>query len=214
MELKAEIIKHIEDDLNYQEERCNVVAMSQAETVENHTRRDNIRIIDVQEASEHTGNRSVPEKDSVNIWKVIDAEAAIGVELDENEISNAHRLPSEKVVEWYIISRFTRRTVKTQRLRNRKKPAKFLAKMKMDPRIESVWTRENTTFFQKKENKTDNPKLQVITGYQKVASKVRDSKGGSVMIQLTSNCSIQEELDCLIQESLFATIEKPFSSSG
>ena len=67
MELKAEIIKHIEDDLNYQEERCNVVAMSQAETVENHTRRDNIRIIGVQEASEHTGNRSVPEKDSVNI---------------------------------------------------------------------------------------------------------------------------------------------------
>ena len=46
--MKDEIIKHIEDNLYYQEERCNVAAMSQEETVENFTRRDNIRISGVQ----------------------------------------------------------------------------------------------------------------------------------------------------------------------
>ena len=57
-------------------------------------------------------------------------------------------------------------------------------------------------------SKNDDPKSLLVTGYQNVASKVRDSKGGGIMIQLTANCSIQKELDCVIEESLFATIEK------
>ena len=57
-------------------------------------------------------------------------------------------------------------------------------------------------------SKNDDPKSLLVTGYQNVASKVRDSKGGGIMIQLTANCSIQKELDCVIEESLSAAIEK------
>ena len=57
-------------------------------------------------------------------------------------------------------------------------------------------------------SKNDDPKSLLVTGYQNVASKVRDSKGGGIMIQLTANCSIQKKLDCVIEESLSATIEK------
>ena len=169
-EMKAEIIKHIEDDLYYQEERCNVAAMSQAETVENYTRRDNIRISGVQEDPDHTGNRNVPEKDSVTIKKIIEVATSIGVEVDERDISTAHRLPGRRAGERVIIARFARRLVKTQILRNKKKlsevgsnvkifedispaRAKFLAMMKRDTRVESAWTREGTIFYLWKENK-------------------------------------------------------------
>ena len=164
-EMKAEIIKHIEDDLYYQEERCNVAAMSQAETVENYTRRDNIRISGVQEDSDHTGNRNVPEKDSVTIKKVIEVATSIEVEVDERDISTAHRLPGRKAGKRVIIAHFARRLVKTQKQKEvvgsnvrifediSPARAKFLAMMKRDPRVESAWTREGTIFYLWKKNK-------------------------------------------------------------
>ena len=93
------------------------------------------------------------------------------MEVDERDISTAHRLPGRKAGERVIIARFARRLVKTQMLRNKKKlsevgsnvkivenispaRAKFLAMMKRDPRVESASTREGTIFYQQKEKKS------------------------------------------------------------
>ena len=54
----------------------------------------------------------------------------------------------------------------------------------------------------------DDPKLFLVTGYQNLLSKVRDSKGGGIMIQIRNNCSFQKVLDCDIEESLFVNVDK------
>ena len=170
-ELKTEILRHVEGELYYQEERCNAAAMSQAESIENYNRRENIRIIGLKEDVQQIDNGGIiPEKDTVTIKKVIEGASSLGVAIDEKDISTAHRLPGGKVGERTIIARFARRVVKTDILRNKKKlsantnsvkifedispaRAKFPFMMKRDSRVESAWTREGTILYLWKENK-------------------------------------------------------------
>ena len=53
----------------------------------------------------------------------------------------------------------------------------------------------------------DDPKLFLVTGYQNLLSKILDSKGGGIMIQIRNNCSFQKVLYCDI-ESLFVNVDK------
>ena len=71
-ELKTEILRQVEGALYYQEERYNAAAMSQAESIENYNRRENIRIIGLKEDVEQIDNGAIiPEKGTV-IIKVIE----------------------------------------------------------------------------------------------------------------------------------------------
>ena len=143
--------------------------MSQAESVENYNKRENIRIIDLKEDVEQIDNGGIkPEKDTVTIKKVIEVASWLGVAIDEKDISTAYRLPGGKVGERTIIARFARRVVKTDILRKKLSAntnsvkifedisparAKFLSMMKRDSLVESAWTREGTIFYLWKENK-------------------------------------------------------------
>ena len=143
--------------------------MSQAESIENYNRRENIRIIGLKEDVEQIDNGAIiPEKGTV-IIKVIEVASSLVVAIDERDISTAHRLPGGKVGERTIIARFSRRVVKTDILRNKKlsantnsvkifedvspASAKFLSMMKRDSLVESAWTREGTILYLWKENK-------------------------------------------------------------
>ena len=66
-EQKTEILRQVEGELYYQEERCNAAAMSQAESIENYNRRENIRIIGLKEDVQQIDNGGIiPEKDTYN----------------------------------------------------------------------------------------------------------------------------------------------------
>ena len=56
----------------------------------------------------------------MTIKKVIEVATSLGVEVDEKDISAAHRLPGGKAGERVIIARFARPLVKTQMLRIKK----------------------------------------------------------------------------------------------
>ena len=161
-------MQKIENDPFYREERCRLVALAQAETVEKYNRWDNIRLLAVKESARQNHDWIlVGQKDSETIDEVIDVASSMGVTLDERDISSAHRLPGGKTGECSIIVLFARRVKKTEMLRNKKKlssnvrifedmspaRAKFFSMMKKDQRIESVWTREATIFYVWRENK-------------------------------------------------------------
>ena len=96
--------------------------MSQAESIENYNRGQNIGIIGLKEDVEQIDSGGIiPEKDTVTVKKVIEVASSLGVAIDEKDILTAHRLPGGKVGERTIIARFARRVVKTYILRNKKK---------------------------------------------------------------------------------------------
>ena len=54
----------------------------------------------------------------------------------------------------------------------------------------------------------DDSKSFLVTGYQSLLPKTRDSKGDGIMIQVRINCFFQKVLGCDIEESLFVNVHR------
>ena len=157
--LKQEIMSEVCWRLSSQKMQGDLKALSEAELVESYTRRENVKILGVQESSNRETNEETMEK----ILKVANETNA---QIELKDISIAHRLPSRASQNKPIIVRFARRIAQLQLLRNKKSlsensdyrhikiyedisqaRAKFIRKMREDQRIVSTWTREGTIFF-------------------------------------------------------------------
>ena len=148
--------------LTVQEERCNLKSLSEAEQLESYNRRDNIKIIGLPEVIKDDGK---PEAYAETIEEVVKLANKIEVNVDEQDISIAHRLPSSQRGKRPIIVRFNRRVSKIEMLKKKKslenldgyanvkvfedisRPRlQFFNLMKRDNRIAMVWTRESNIF--------------------------------------------------------------------
>ena len=156
--LKKEICEELNDEMKNSELRSTLRTLCETEQQETYNRRDNIRVLGINETS-----REQPEE---TIKKIISISKEINAKVEEGDISIAHRLPAKNVAARPIIVKFSRRIAKVEIMRKKKtlrdKPTtenvkvfeditrarvKFLKLMKTDKRIASTWTREGMILY-------------------------------------------------------------------
>ena len=172
----AKLKDEFSQKLTMSEERCNLKSLSEAELLESYNRRDNIKVIGLPEVIKDDGK---PEAYAETIKEVVKLADKMEVNVDEQDISIAHRLPSAQRGKRPIIVRFNRRVSKIEMLKRKKSLENldgyanvkvfedisrprlaFFNLMKRDSRIAMVWTRESNIFYQFKNERT----IHKITG--------------------------------------------------
>ena len=103
--------------LTVQEERCNLKSLSETELLESYNRRDNIKVIGLPEVIEDDGK---PEAYAETINEIVIFANTIEVNVDEQDVSIAHRLPSAQRGKRPIIVQFNRRVSKVEMLKKKK----------------------------------------------------------------------------------------------
>ena len=176
--------------LTVQEERCNLKSLSEAELLESYNRRDNIKIIGLPEVIKDDGK---PEAHAETIEEVVKLANKIEVNVDEQDISIAHRLPSSQRGKRPIIVRFNRRVSKIEMLKKKKSLENldgyanvkvledssrprlaFFNLMKRDNRIAMVWTRESNIFFQYKNERSIQKTTGLYEGGDELGYQLQD----------------------------------------
>ena len=162
-DLKTNIMQEVYHEVGNAEERSTLRSLSEAESLEMYNRRENIRIVGLEEVVQRTDRgKPIPEKMETTMKHVLTLANAIGAPICEADISIAHRLPSNRGSK-PIIARFARRVAKVSIMQNKKaaintemfkdvkvyedltKPRlNFVKLMQKDARFERVWTREGT----------------------------------------------------------------------
>ena len=151
-------------------------SLSEAELLENYNRRDNIKVIGLPEVIKDDGK---PEAYAETIKEIVKLANKIEVNVYEQDISIADRLPSAQRGKRAIIVRFNSRVLKIEMLKKKKilenlvgyanvkvfednsRPRlAFFNLMKRDNRIAMVWIRERNIFYQYKNERS----IQKITG--------------------------------------------------
>ena len=168
-ELQDELMQKINSAVN----KTDLKAMAHSEELEQYNRRENLRISGIPEATFIDQNGTTrPETSNASVHKVVELGRFLESEINEQDISIAHRLPTKKPGHRQLIVRFSRRITKINILQNKKNLAKaaetkdvkiyedltaprlrFFNMMKLDHRIESLRTKEGNIFFTWKNNK-------------------------------------------------------------
>ena len=164
--------------------------LSKSEPFETYNRRENIKLLGFSPCS--TEGKEIYQQTSKLI---VDVAADIGMNLKEEDISIAHRLPSNS--EKPIIAKFVRRITKLDFMKKKRNLAQsdtyknvkvfkdwskarvnFNNLMKADDRINSVWSTEGTLFYEWK--------------YDNLAYKIHGLYEGRIDL----NYSIESVLNC------------------
>ena len=103
--------------LTVQEERCNLKSLSEAELLESYNRRDNIKVFGMPEVIMDDGK---PEPYTETIKNIVKLANKVEINVNEQGISIAHRLPSAQRGKRTIIVRFNRRVSKIEMLKRKK----------------------------------------------------------------------------------------------
>ena len=160
-DLKTSVMEEVYHEVGNAEERSLLRSLSEAEALEMYNRRENVRIVGIEEVVERNAQgKPLSEKLEVAMKHVVSLANTLGAPMNEGDISIAHRLPSNRGPR-PIIARFARRVAKVSLLQNKKatvnsevfkdvkvyedltKPRlNFVKIMQKDARFERVWTRE------------------------------------------------------------------------
>ena len=95
--------------LTVQEERCNLKSLSEAKLLESYNRRENIKVIGLPEVIKDDGK---PETYAEAIKEIVKCANKIEVNVDEQEVSIANKLPGAQRGKRPIIVRLNRRVSK------------------------------------------------------------------------------------------------------
>ena len=155
---KGEIYSKIYDDIGFMEAKVSLKAQCEAEVLEQYNRRDNLKVF------------GMPEDSAENtIKKVISLCSHLDAQVDERDISIAHRLPTRNGRVKPIIVKFSRRVAKIDIMKKKKKlreeqsdirvfddltkpRTNFFNLMKTDKNLASVWTKEGVIFYKWHDN--------------------------------------------------------------
>ena len=93
-------------------------SLSEAEALEMYNRRENVRIVGIEEVIERNAQgKPLSEEMEVTMKHVVSLANTIGAPINESDISIVHRLPSNRGPK-PISARFTRRVSKASILQN------------------------------------------------------------------------------------------------
>ena len=165
-DIKKEIRASIKDDLDFSLQKANLHAKAEAEVLENYNRRDNVKILGLEEAVSANG-QAMREDANQTLERVLKLTNHLELNTEASDISIAHRLPGNGRTARPVIVRYARRIARVNLLMNKKKLGsneatknikvyedltrarmQFIRMMRSDPRINSVWTREGQILFQ------------------------------------------------------------------
>ena len=152
--------------IDLEQEKAKLKTLSEAELLESYNRRDNVKILGVEQILRDGERESYHE--TANI--VMSIAKDLNTEITPQDVSIAHRLPAYNGVK-PIICKFTRRTKKIELLTNKKNfrtnskfssikifedttkaRHMFLGLMKRDERIDAAWIRDGSIFYKYVEN--------------------------------------------------------------
>lgn len=168
--IKKDVHEALQGEMEHSKLQTELQIWCESEKIENYNRRDNIRIFGIPEDITKVEGRTVGESAEVTMNKVLTVAKELAVNVQLNDLSIAHRLPTR--VEngtRPIIARFARRIGKINMLRQKKAlndsesfsgvkiyeditlpRLRFLNLLRDDPRVESAWTREGVINFKYK----------------------------------------------------------------
>ena len=162
-ELQDELLQKISSGVS----KTDLKAMAHSEELEQYNRIENLRISGIPEARYIDQNGTTrPETSQASVHKVGELGRFFESEINEQDMSISHRLPTKKPGHRQLIVRFSRRITKINILQNKKNLAKaaetkgakiyedsaaprlrFFNMMKADHRIESLRTKEGNISF-------------------------------------------------------------------
>ena len=119
--LKQQFMEEVQQQIEGSRHDEHLKMISEYELLESYNRRDNIRIIVLNEMIKTDNqNRIIHESVDEITDKVVELSDACGAKVNANDLWIAHRLPSKKPGERPVNVRFARRAGKLQLLRNKK----------------------------------------------------------------------------------------------
>ena len=187
----SDLRNELDGKVNLEATKSKLKTLSESELLETYNRRDNIKVLGLSPCSTD-GKENYQQTSKL----VVDVAADIGMNLKEEDISIAHRLPSNSERK-PIIAKFVRRVTKLDFMKKKRNLAQsetyknvkvfedlskarvnFINLMKADDRINSVWSREGTLFYEWK--------------YDNLAYKIHGLYEGGIDL----NYSIESVLNC------------------
>ena len=169
---KTSIMEEVYHEVGNAEQRSLLRSLSEAEALEMYNRRENVRIVGIEEVIERNAQgKPLSENLELTMKHVVSLANTIGAPINESDISIAQRLPSNRGPK-PIIARFARGVAKVSIMQNKKatvnsqqvfndvkvyedltKPRlNFVKIMQKDARFERVWTREGTIHGIRRDN--------------------------------------------------------------
>ena len=157
----SDLRNELEGKVNLEDTKSKLKTLSESELLETYNRRDNIKVLGLSPYS--TDGKENYEQTSK---LVVDVASDIGMILKEEDISFAHRLPSN-FERKPIIAKFVRRVRKLDFMKEKRNLAQsetfknfkvfedlskarvnFINLMNADDRINSIWSRKGTLFYE------------------------------------------------------------------
>ena len=161
-ELKDEMVQFVQAETDEVQAKNEALALCEAEQLETYNRRDNVKIFGVNEE-----DPSKYEQPELTMRKVLDVAGQIEADVNEVDISIAHRLPTRGATR-PIIVRFARRIAKVNLMRKKRELRRndhtkdirvvedvskarsiFIGMLRSDERINNVWTKEGSVLYTK-----------------------------------------------------------------
>ena len=179
-ELQYELLQKKNSAVN----KIDLKAMAQSEELEQYNRRENLRISGIPEATYIDQNETTrPETSQASVHKLVELGRFPESEINQQDISIAHRLPTKKPGHRQLIVLFSRRITKINNLQNNKNLAKaaetkdvkiykdltaprlqFFNMLKADHRIESLRPKEGNIVFTWKNNEKTEKIINLFGG--------------------------------------------------
>ena len=123
--MKIELQDELGQKTNSAVNKTDLKAMAHSEELEQYNRRENLRISGIPEATYIDPNGTTrPETSKASVHKFVELGRFLENEINEQDISIAHRLPTKKSGQRQLIVRFSRRITKINILQNKKSLAK------------------------------------------------------------------------------------------
>ena len=157
----SDLRNELDGKVNLEAAKSKLKNLSESEVLETYNRRDNIKLLGLSPCSTE-GKENYQQTSKL----VVDVAADIGINMKEGEISIAHQLPSNSERK-PITAKFVRRIRKLDFLKKKRNLAQsdtyknvkvfedlskarvnFINLMKADDRVNSLWSREGTLFYE------------------------------------------------------------------
>ena len=188
--VKEDLRKDVNQEFGSIEAKIDMKSKCDVEMIEQYNRRDNIKVFGIRE--EVTGdNVPIHETPEHTMQKVISVCQDIEAEINQNDISIAHRLPSRNNAAKPIIVKFSRRVAKIEVMRKKRilreqasaikifedlsKPRmNFLHLLKSDVRIAAAWTKEGNIFYTMKDHQRVHKISNLYNGAMDLGYMIQD----------------------------------------